>query len=339
MQTTNSRGKRGRALQADGRFAVAMVASVALLGCAAVLGIVIGSTSVGLPDVLALAFGAPAEQTAVNVIWNIRLPRVLAALLAGAALAQAGALIQAALDNPLASPNVIGVNAGSGFFVLLAACAFPNVFGLAPVAAFLGALCVAGLGGSSRLTVVLAGMAFTAIFTAGMNTILIVNPDAYVGASGFLVGGLSSVKLSEVIVPGCAICVVLVLGLLQGTRLNLLSLGEHQAHSLGLNVRRTRLTALVSAAALAGCAVSFAGLVGFVGLIVPHAVRALVGHDNRRVLAMAPLLGGLLVCLCDLLARTMFAPYEIPVGIVLSLLGGPFFVYLILRRGKGGLDG
>ena len=124
-----------------------------------------------------------------------------------------------------------------------------------------------------------------------------------------------------------------------GTQLNLLSLGEHQAHSLGLNVRRTRLVALVSAAALAGCAVSFAGLIGFVGLIVPHAVRTLVGHDNRRVLAMAPLLGGLLVCLCDLLARTMFSPYEIPVGIVLSLLGGPFFVYLILRRGKRGLNG
>lgn len=164
------------------------------------------------------------------------------------------------------------MNAGSGFFVLLAACTFPNAFGLAPVAAFLGALCVAGLifavaglGGSSRLTVVLAGMAFTSIFTAGMNTILIVNPDAYVGASGFLIGGLSGVKLDELIVPSCAICAVLVLGLLQGTQLNLLSLGEHQAHSLGLNVRRTRLVALVSAAALAGCAVSFAGLIGFVG--------------------------------------------------------------------------
>lgn len=333
-------------MQANRRFVVAMVAAAVLLGCTAVLGIVIGSTSVGIDDVLALAFGADADQTAANVIWNIRLPRVLAALLAGAALAQAGALIQAALGNPLASPSIIGVNAGSGFFVLLAACTFPNAFGLAPVAAFLGALCVAGLifavaglGGSSRLTVVLAGMAFTSIFTAGMNTILIVNPDAYVGASGFLIGGLSGVKLDELIVPSCAICAVLLLGLLQGTQLNLLSLGEHQAHSLGLNVRRTRLVALVSAAALAGCAVSFAGLIGFVGLIVPHAVRTLVGHDNRRVLAMAPLLGGLLVCLCDLLARTMFSPYEIPVGIVLSLLGGPFFVYLILRRGKGGLNG
>lgn len=263
-------------MQANRRFVVAMVAAAVLLGCTAVLGIVIGSTSVGIDDVLALAFGADADQTAANVIWNIRLPRVLAALLAGAALAQAGALIQAALDNPLASPNIIGVNAGSGFFVLLAACTFPNAFGLAPVAAFLGALCVAGLifavaglGGSSRLTVVLAGMAFTSIFTAGMNTILIVNPDAYVGASGFLIGGLSGVKLDELIVPSCAICAVLVLGLLQGTQLNLLSLGEHQAHSLGLNVRRTRLVALVSAAALAGCAVSFAGLIGFVGLIVP----------------------------------------------------------------------
>ena len=331
-----------------GRFAAAMTAAAALLACTTVLGIVIGSTSVGLADVLELVFGtgAGANQTAANVILNIRLPRVLAALLAGAALAQAGALIQAALDNPLASPNVIGVNAGSGFFVLLAACAFPNVFELAPAAAFLGALCVAGLifavaglGGSSRLTVVLAGMAFTAIFTAGMNAILIMNPDAYVGASGFLVGGLSGVKLGEIVAPGCAICTVLVVGLLQGTRLNLLSLGEHQAHSLGLNVRRTRLVALVTAAALAGCAVSFAGLNGFVGLIVPHAMRALVGHDNRRVLAISPLSGGLLVCLCDLLARTMFAPYEIPVGIVLSLLGGPFFVYLILRRGKGGLNG
>ena len=211
-----------------------MAAAAVLLGCTAVLGIVIGSTSVGIDDVLALAFGADAEQTAANVIWNIRLPRVLAALLAGAALAQAGALIQAALDNPLASPSIIGVNAGSGFFVLLAACTFPSAFGLAPVAAFLGALCVAGLifavaglGGSSRLTVVLAGMAFTSIFTAGMNTILIVNPDAYVGASGFLIGGLSGVKLGELIVPSCAICAVLVLGLLQGTQLNLLSLAGY----------------------------------------------------------------------------------------------------------------
>ena len=328
------------------RAAIIIAVTAALLVCVTASGIVVGSTSIGLSDLLALTLGASADQTAANVICNIRVPRVLAALLAGAALAQAGALIQAALDNPLASPNVIGVNAGAGFFVLLAACVFPNAFALAPAAAFLGALIVAGLifgiatlGGSSRLTVVLAGMAFTAIFTAGMNTILIVDPDAYVGSSGFLTGGLSGVKLSEVIVPGIAICIALVLGLLQGQRLNLLALGDQQAYSLGLNVQRTRLAALATAAALAGCAVSFAGLVGFVGLIVPHVARSLTGHDNRIVLLASPVMGALLVCLCDLLARTLFSPYEIPVGIVLSLLGGPFFVYLILRKGKGGLDG
>lgn len=335
----NAQGARGQ------RMAIIAVAA-ALLACVAVLGTTTGSTAVGLGDVLALVAGTGTDQTAANVIVNIRLPRVLAALLAGAALAQAGALIQAALDNPLASPNVIGVNAGSGFFVLLTACVFPNAFALAPAAAFLGALVVAGLifgvarlGGSSRLTVVLAGMAFTAIFTAGMNSILIVNPDAYIGSSGFLTGGLSGVKLSEIIVPGIAICIALLLGLLQGTRLNLLALGDQQAHSLGLNVQRTRLAALACAAALAGCAVSFAGLVGFAGLIVPHVARALTGHDNRSVLLASPIMGALLVCLCDLLARTLFAPYEIPVGIVLSLLGGPFFVYLILKKGRGGVNG
>lgn len=328
------------------RFALALIAAVTMLASVAVLGIVVGSTSVGLDEVIAVALGQHTNPTATNIVYNVRLPRVLAALLAGAALAQAGVLIQAALDNPLASPNVIGVNAGAGFFVLLFMCLFPNLFALVPVAAFFGALVVAGLifaisslAGSSRLTVVLAGMAFTAIFTAGMNTVLIVNPDAYVGASGFLTGGLSGVKLSDVILPGCAICATLVLGLLQGRRLNLLSLGDQQAHSLGLDIQKERLVALATAAVLAGCAVSFAGLVGFVGLIVPHAVRSLVGHDNRRVLAMAPVLGGLLVCLCDLLARTLFSPYEIPVGIVLSLLGGPFFIYLVLIKGKVGLNG
>lgn len=346
VKRTTTAGSPSKLVGRRSGFAAAVVAAAALLACVAVLGIVVGSTSVGVRDVLALITGGDVEQTAANVIWNIRLPRVLAALLAGAALAQAGALIQAALDNPLASPNVIGVNAGSGFFVLLAGCLFPNAFAFTPVAAFIGALIVAGLifgvaklGGSSRLTVVLAGMAFTAIFTAGMNTILIVNPDAYVGASGFITGGLSGVKLNELALPGCAICALLVLGLTQGTRLNLLALGDHQAHSLGLNVQRVRLVALACAAALAGCAVSFAGLVGFVGLIVPHVVRALTGHDNRHVLALSPLLGALLVCLCDLLARTLFAPYEIPVGIMLSLLGGPFFVYLILHKRQGGLNG
>ena len=182
-------------------------------------------------------------------------------------------------------------------------------------------------------------MALTSIFTAGMNAILIFNPDAYVNSSGFLVGSLSGVMASELVIPGCAICVGLLVAAGQGTRLNVLSLGDEGAHALGLNVRRTRLTLLLLAALLAGAAVCFAGLIGFVGLVVPHIVRFFVGHDNRRVLLLSPVVGAIVVCACDTVARTLFAPFEIPVGICMALIGGPFFIYLILRSRKGEVDG
>lgn len=125
----------------------------------------------------------------------------------------------------------------------------------------------------------------------------------------------------------------------QGTRLNILSLGDEGAHALGLNVQRTRLTLLSLAALLAGAAVCFAGLIGFVGLVVPHIVRFFAGHDNRRVLLLSPVVGAIVVCACDTVARTLFAPFEIPVGICMALIGGPFFIYLILRSRKGEVDG
>lgn len=167
---------------------------------------------------------------------------------------------------------------------------------------------VSAYAGASRLTIVLAGMALTAIFTAGMNTVLIFNPDAYVNSSGFLVGSLSGVMVSELAIPGIMICAGLILAMGQGTRLNILSLGDEGAHALGLNVNCTRLALLSLAALLAGAAVCFSGLIGFVGLIVPHVVRYVAGHDNRRVLALSPIMGAILVCACDTIARTLFAP-------------------------------
>ena len=118
-----------------------------------------------------------------------------------------------------------------------------------------------------------------------------------------------------------------------------MSLGDEGAHALGLNVQRTRLILLSLAALLAGAAVSFAGLIGFVGLVVPHIVRFFAGHDNRRVLLLSPVAGAIVVCACDTVARTLFAPFEIPVGICMALIGGPFFIYLILRSRKGEVDG
>ena len=322
-----------------------LLAAVVLLLAATALGFMLGSSSVSLPELAAWATGGEVTDAARAILANVRLPRVLAALLAGAALAASGAIIQAALDNPLASPNVIGVNSGAGLFVLLAAALVPGALWLAPLAAFAGALVTAliifGLslgGGLSRLTVVLAGIAITTVFGAGMNTILIVDPDAYIGSANFLVGGLSGVLMADLGWPALYIAAGLVAAAVGAARLNILALGDETAHGLGLNVRAARMALLAAAAVLAGAAVSFAGLLGFVGLVVPHAVRFFVGHDNRWVLPVSAVVGAAFVVGCDLLARVMFAPYELPVGILMAFIGGPFFIYLILKNKGGGLD-
>ena len=320
---------------------VVLAATAVLLAAAAAAGLMLGASSVSLPELAAWAAGVDVPDTARSILENVRVPRVLAALLAGAALATSGALIQASLDNPLASPNVIGVNSGAGLFVLLAASLAPGALWLTPLAAFAGALATAliifalSLGaGVSRLTVVLAGIAITTVFGAGMNTILIVDPDAYVGSSTFLVGGLSGVLMRDLGWPAVYIAVGLAAALAGASKLNILALGDEAAHGLGLNVSRLRLSMLAVAAVLAGAA----GLLGFVGLVVPHLVRFFVGCDNRWVVPVSALAGAAFVVGCDLLARVLFAPYELPVGILMAFIGGPFFIYLILKNKGGGLD-
>ncbi len=312
---------------------IVVAATAVLLAAATAAAATLGASSVSLPELAAWLVGGDVSDMARNILENVRVPRVLAALLSGAALATSGALIQACLDNPLASPNVIGVNSGAGLAVLLAASLVPGALATALI------IFALSLGtGLSRLTVVLAGIAITTVFGAGMNTILIVDPDAYVGSSTFLVGGLSGVLMRDLAWPAAYIAVGLVAALAGAAKLNILSLGDEAAHSLGVNVRAVRLGMLAVAAVLAGAAVSFAGLIGFVGLVVPHLMRFFVGHDNRWVVPVSALAGAAFVVGCDLLARVLFAPYELPVGILLAFIGGPFFIYLILKNKGGGLD-
>lgn len=319
--------------------------SAAVLLVATVAAFLVGSSSVSLGDLIAWMTGGDVSAATKSILVNVRLPRVLAALVAGAALATSGAVIQAVLDNPLASPNIIGVNSGAGLFVLIAASVFPSVLWLPPLAAFAGALVTAliifgiSLGaGVSRLTVVLAGIAITTVFGAGMNTILIINPDAYVGSSSFLVGGLSGVLMDDLWWPTLYCVIGLVAVMLAAGKLNIMALGDDTAHALGMNVGACRMAMLGLAAVLAGAAVSFAGLLGFVGLIIPHLVRFFVGHDNRWVLPVSAVTGAAFVVVCDLCSRVLFAPYEVPVGILMAFLGGPFFIYLILKNRRESLD-
>ena len=186
----------------------------------------------------------------------------------------------------------------------------------------------------NRTTLVLAGLAVSGMLTAGMNTIKLLYPDAIAGASDFLVGGLSGVTLSGL--KGAVLYLITgtLLALLLAADLNVLCLGEQSAASLGLHIGAVRFLGILAAALLAGAAVSFAGLLSFVGLLAPHIARRLVGNNHRILLPAAMLLGAAFVVLCDVLARCLFAPFELPVGILLSLIGGPFFLGLLLH-GRG----
>ena len=318
-----------------------VLAALAVLTLGAMaLSLCVGSQGVALPRLLAaLRTGDPADPVR-RIVLYVRLPRMGAGLCCGAAMAVAGALLQAVLNNAMASPNVIGVNAGAGFFALLAGVLLPQR--AVPGAAFAGALVTALLiyllalrAGLARTTLVLAGLAVSGILTAGVNTMRLLFPEGVTGADGFLIGGLSGVSLTAV---GSALPYLAaggVLALFLAPELNILALGEQTAASLGLPVGRTRLASILAAALLAGAAVSFAGLISFVGLLVPHIARRLVGVDHRVLLPACALLGAIFLLVCDTAARTLFAPYELPVGILLNVIGGVFFLYLLLGRKRG----
>lgn len=313
-----------------------------LTAATALAGVCAGAVPVSLGDILKVLTGGQAGTAAYRIILYSRLPRVLAGLLAGSALAVSGALLQTVLSNPLASPGVIGVNAGAGLLVALSCAVLPAAAWAAPLAAFLGAalgtllvLAVSEAAGASRISLVLTGVAVSHIFSAGIDAAVTFFPDALNGYTDFRIGGFSGVTTARLLPAACVIGPGLLVALSLAQRLDVLALGRETAQSLGLRVRRTRLLFLLIAAALAGAAVSFSGLLGFVGLVAPQAVRRLTDRGGALQLAASALAGALLLTLCDLLSRVLFSPYELPVGVVMSLVGGPFFIWILFRQ-RGG---
>lgn len=316
----------------------------ALTLVAAALSLWVGSVSLSPAQVLAVLTGQDTGSVAARIVLYTRLPRTCAALLAGAALAVSGGVIQTVLSNPLASPGIIGVNSGAGLAVALVCAIAPLAQAWTPLVAFLGALAgillVLGLAertGASRITVVLAGVAVSNLFSAGIDAVVTLMPDALNGVSDFRIGGFSGVTMAQLAPAAGLILVSLALVLSLPQQLDILALGSDTAQSLGLSVRPVRFLLLMLAAALAGAAVSFSGLIGFVGLIVPHTMRRLVGEDSLPLLLSSALGGAFFVTLCDLMARVLFAPYELPVGIILAFAGAPFFLWLLFRQRGGRL--
>ena len=319
---------------------IAALAGLTVL--AAVGSLTFGAVPIPPGEVVDALLGRGSGTTA-SIVLYARLPRLCGCLLAGAALACAGVIIQGVLNNPLAAPNVIGVNAGAGLATAICCALAPGAVRITPIAAFLGALAgvmlvlfIAERAGAARITLVLAGVAMSSIFSAGIDAVVTFVPDALSGYTDFRIGGVKNLSMARLAPAFWVILIALVIALSLSNELDLLLLGRETAQSLGLPAKWLRLALLMVAAALAGAAVSFAGLLGFVGLLVPHIMRRAVGEDSFPLLLSSALGGGLLLTACDLASRLIFAPFELPLGVVLSLTGGPFFIWLLLRQRRGG---
>lgn len=310
-----------------------------------VASVCLGSVSIDLIEALKAFFNGEKGSLEYRIVAYIRLPRALGAILAGAALAVSGVIIQAVLNNSLASPNIIGVNSGAGLGAIIVISLFPSAIAFMPIAAFVGAMAaclavylVSSETGAGRVTVALVGIAIGSIFSAGIDAFRMLFPDSAYDYSTFTVGGLGGMSYAKLSPSWIIIAVCLIIAIVFATKIDILSLGDEVAMGLGLNARAASVAFLMLAAALAGAAVSFAGLIGFVGLLVPHIIRRFVGGMHRILIPASALGGAILVLLCDLVSRLIFAPYELPVGIIMSLLGGPFFITLVILQRKRHYD-
>lgn len=306
------------------------------------LSILLGSVRLEPGEVISCLTGRDASSVASVLIYGIRLPRMFAALLAGTGLSCAGVILQSVMNNSLASPNTIGVNSGAGFAVMAGLLIMHGSAAYSSVFAFAGALittllvfAIAYMGDQSRTTIILAGITISSLLGAGINTIKLIDNEITLNITTFMIGTLNGVTARAIRLPAIGIIAAVIIAMFFGRAINILNLGEDIARSLGLNVTVTRFILLTLSSIMAGCVVSYAGLLSFVGLIVPHIGRRLFGNDARILLPCSALLGAVFVILCDLAGRVIAAPYELPAGIIMSFVGGPFFLYLLLRR-KGG---
>ena len=328
------------------------MAGLAAAAVAVVAGLTIGPVDIAVHRVaLQLLDGLPGltidsglSDAHAAIVEQIRLPRVVLGLLVGATLSVSGATYQGAFRNPLADPYLLGIAAGAGLGATIAITSNlgdgAGVLDAVPLAAFAGALIsvtvsyVAGhLGGRSTASLILAGIAVASFLTACQTYVLQANSDAFRQIFAWILGRIATSGWSEpaLMLPYFVVTVAVVLRYRRA--LDVLAVGDEEAAALGLEPRRIRLIVVLAASLGAAAAVSVSGLIGFVGIIVPHTVRLAFGSSNRLVLPLSVLLGGAFMVLADLAARTALAPAELPIGVVTAFLGAPFFV-LVLRTSR-----
>ena len=315
-----------------------LLVGVGLLAVTLFGGIAAGAVPITLHEVADVLCGLTTAEN-YRIIYYIRLPRVFCAALTGTNLALAGCILQGILRNPLADPGIIGVTAGAGLAAMALMLITPELTYFVPFAAFGGAVLaslivfmLAWEHGIHPLRLILAGVAIAAFFGGGTAALSVFFSDKIQGTVSWMAGGFAGDSWRHVLMILPYSCVGIIATLCSYRKLNALQLGDDVAASLGIKVERTRFFLLTLAALLAASAVSVAGLLGFVGLIVPHIMRLIVGSDFEFLLPASAIFGAALVVFADMTARTVFSPVEVPVGIFLSFLGAPFFLYFLKRR-------
>lgn len=324
---------------------------------AIILASAFGSVSISLPDILKMTlnklvvfhFNDTWHSTAEIIIFDIRLPRVIGGALVGAALATAGVLFQGLLRNPMADPYIIGTSAGAALGATMAMMipfdlAFLG-FGTVPVAAFAGALItvfivynLSRVGGKTpMISMLLAGVVVGSLLTAVVFLLMSISERLNLNLHAvfsFLMGNISVSSWGQIAVAAPLIIGGIFAARLFAFHLNALSLGEEGAAHLGVEVERDKIIILTLGSLLTAVAVSISGLIGFVGLVIPHVVRLIIGPDNRLLIPASALGGAIFLVVADLLARIILAPTEIPVGVITAIIGGPFFLYLLRNSRK-----
>lgn len=330
--------KRGGALRVGGVWLIL----IALLAVAACVALSVGSAGYSVPEILRALFGGEKSTVRV-VVLNLRLPRLILSVLIGASLSAAGALLQSVMRNPLADPGIIGVSAGAGTAATTVLLLFPEMTGALPLFAFGGAAlaCVliyalAWKGGVDPVRIILSGVAINSVLGAYNSLLQLLNSDSLEGVLAFMSGSLSGRSWQQVRVLAVYAGIGIALAFVCVRSANTLQLGDEMAKSLGVNVNLSRILLSAVSAFLAAATVSVAGMIGFVGLVVPHIARMLVGSDYKVMLPTSVLLGALVLMIADTAGRTLIPGMEIPVGIVMAAAGGPFFLYMLRRSGKVG---
>ncbi len=345
----NGQRPRGAALRAVRSLATANLTLLLVLGASVLVSVSFGAIHIPLHDLLAALFHRQAlTETQHTILFAIRLPRVLASALVGAALALSGLMFQGLFRNPLADPYIIGASGGAavGACIGIVFLAQVSLFGFSATAllAFAGALVTMVVvyalarskGRTSGVTLLLAGFAVGTILANSTYLFEVFDPNPAYGhriVLAWLHGSIMVPEWTQLAVTFVFFALATLAALPLMRRLNTLALGDEYAHQLGLRVEATRIALILVGSLLTAIAVSLGGLISFAGLIVPHVVRMILGPDHVRLMPATILSGAIFLIATDTLARTLFAPSELPVGILMVFVGGPFFLYL-LRKGK-----